>query len=177
MSKKITNKNERFNQSKRRRKEKYAFTFDRENDFKYYYIPDIERAERLKEFLSALYEINKRIPIIVEGRRDVIALRKLGFIGEIKTVHSGEGLYEFSQNIVERYNRVVLLIDWDEKGEILFKKLSSHLKGLWEEFSTFREIIKMLCQKDIMDIEDIPNLLKRLVGTDVRFIDSDSIEL
>jgi hypothetical protein len=30
---------------------------------------DIERAERLREVFEALYEVNKRFPVIVEGKR------------------------------------------------------------------------------------------------------------
>lgn len=164
----------RLNDAKLRRREKYCSAFDKENHYGNY-IPDIERAERLKEFLSSLYEINKRIPIIVEGRRDVLALRRLGFIGEIITVHAGKGLYEFCQDISEMFNRVILLIDWDEKGDILYKKLADNLKGLWEEFSSLREMIKVLCQKDIRDIEDIPALLKRLSGTEVKIEDQNNI--
>lgn len=164
----------RSNDAKLRRREKYCSAFDKENNYGNY-IPDIERAERLKEFLSSLNEINKSVPIIVEGKRDVLALRRLGFIGEIITVHSGKGLYEFCQDISEMFNRVILLIDWDEKGDILYKKLSDNLKGLWEEFSSLREMIKVLCQKDIRDIEAIPVLLKRLSGTEVKIEDPDNM--
>lgn len=128
---------------------------------------DLERAERLREVIQALYEVNKRIPVIVEGRRDVSALRKLGFVGEIITLHRGTGLYEFCEDIHEKFHRVVLLMDWDEKGENLYKLVSGHLNGIWEEFSAFREIIKVLCQKDINDIEGIPGLLERLAGEEV----------
>ncbi|HAK88982.1 MAG: hypothetical protein A2077_07220 [Nitrospirae bacterium GWC2_46_6] len=128
---------------------------------------DIERSERLKEVFEALYEINKRIPVIVEGRRDVAALRKIGLIGEIITLHAGKGLYEFCDDIAERFHRIILLMDWDEKGECLHKNVSGHLKGMWEEFSPFREIIKILCQKDIKDIEGVPVLLERLAGEEV----------
>jgi 5S rRNA maturation endonuclease (ribonuclease M5) len=130
---------------------------------------DIRRAERLKEVLEALYEINKRIPIIVEGKRDVKALRKIGLVGDIISLHSGKGIYEFCDDILERFHKIILLIDWDEKGEDLYKKLSDNLRGLWEEFSAFREIIKILCQKDI---EGIPVLLERLTGEEVK-ISSD----
>lgn len=125
---------------------------------------DFERAERLKEVFEALYEVNKRIPIIVEGKRDVSALRRIGLIGEIIVLHGGKGMYEFCENIAERFHRIILLMDWDEKGDRLYKTLSGHLKGHWEEFSAFREIIKILCQKDIKDIEGIPVLLERLAG-------------
>jgi 5S rRNA maturation endonuclease (ribonuclease M5) len=128
---------------------------------------DFERAERLRKVFEALYEINKRIPVIVEGRRDVNALRKIGLVGDIITIHGGKGLYEFCEDIAERFHRVILMIDWDEKGEVLYKTVSKHLNGLWEEFSVFREIIKVLCQKDIRDIEGIPSLLERLAGTEV----------
>ena len=129
---------------------------------------DLERAERLREVIQALYEVNKRIPIIVEGKRDVSALRKIGFVGDIIILHGGKGLYEFCEDISEKFHRVILLMDWDEKGETLYKNLAGYLNGQWEEFSPFREIIKVLCQKDINDIEGIPTLLERLAGTDVK---------
>jgi 5S rRNA maturation endonuclease (ribonuclease M5) len=131
-------------------------------------VDDLERAERLRVVLQALYEANKRIPIIVEGKRDVSALRKIGLVGEIITLHIGSGMYEFCEDIAERFHRVILLTDWDSKGEHLYKTLSADLKGIWEEFSPFREIIKVLCQKDIKDIEGIPLLLERLAGSEIK---------
>ena len=128
---------------------------------------DLERAERLRIVFQALYEINKRIPVIVEGKKDVSALRKIGLVGEIITLHGGSGIYEFCEDIAERFHRVILLTDWDNKGEHLYKTISANLKGLWEEFSPFREIIKVLCQKDIKDIEGVPLLLERLAGTEI----------
>ena len=78
-------------------------------------IEDIERAERLREVLEALYEVNKRVPVIVEGKRDAIALRRLGLVGEIITLHRGKGPYDFCEDIVERFSKVIILLDWDEK--------------------------------------------------------------
>lgn len=125
---------------------------------------DLERAERLREVFEALREVNKKAPVIVEGKRDSEALRRLGLAGQIITLHRGNNLYEFCEEIVEKFEKVVLLLDWDERGENLYRFLSSHLKGHWEEFSGFREILKILCQKDIKDIEGIPRLLKNLEG-------------
>jgi 5S rRNA maturation endonuclease (ribonuclease M5) len=127
-------------------------------------LEDMERASRLREVLEALYEVNKTIPVIVEGKRDAMALRKLGLTGEVIVLHSGNNLYEFSEDISEKFERVVILLDWDEKGEHLSKILEKHLRGQWEEFSAFREILKILCQKDIKDIEGIPKLLGKLEG-------------
>ena len=128
---------------------------------------DIERAERLREVIGALYEINKKNPVIVEGKKDASALRKLGLAGEIITLHRGENLYDFCTDIAKRFHKVIILLDWDEEGESLNKVLSMHLKGQWEDFSSVRELLKLLCQKEIRDIEGIPKLLERLEGCEV----------
>ena len=127
---------------------------------------DIERAERLREVIEHLLEINKKFPVIVEGKKDAIALRNLGLVGEIITLHNGQNLYDFCDDIIDRFHRVVVLLDWDRKGETLNKTVSTHLKGCWEEFSSFRELLKILCQKEIKDIEGIPKLLMRLEGNE-----------
>lgn len=125
---------------------------------------DWERAEKIKEILHYLYEINKLIPIIVEGKRDKEALREIGFDGQIITIHSGKSLYEFSENIASRYEKVILLIDWDEKGEELYSKIGEYLHGMWEDFASIRELLKILCQKEISEIEQIPVLFQRIAG-------------
>jgi 5S rRNA maturation endonuclease (ribonuclease M5) len=125
---------------------------------------DFERAERLRKVIGALYEINKSVPVIVEGNKDVSALRKFGLVGEIITLHRGKSLYDFCLDIAERFQKIIILLDWDKKGESLNKTLSMHLNGHWEEFSFFRELFKVNCQKEIKDIEGIPKLLRRLEG-------------
>lgn len=127
---------------------------------------DLERAERLREIIENLHEVNKTTPVIVEGKKDASALRALGLEGQIITLHNGKKLYEFCSDISERFERVILLLDWDKKGENLNKIISDNLKGLWEEFAPFREILKLLCQKEICHIEGIPKLLRRLEGNE-----------
>jgi len=127
---------------------------------------DVERAERLREVIEHLLEVNKNFPVIVEGKKDATALRNLGLVGEIITLHNGQSLYDFCDDIIDRFHRVVILMDWDRKGETLNKTVSIHLKGCWEEFSSFRELFKILCQKEIKDIEGIPKLLMRLEGNE-----------
>jgi len=127
---------------------------------------DTERAERLREVFGHLLEINRNFPVIVEGKKDAVALRSLGLVGDIITLHNGQGLYDFCDDIVHRFHRVVLLMDWDKKGEDLNRTVSAHLKGCWEEFSSFRELLKILCQKEIKDIEGIPKLLMKLEGNE-----------
>ena len=129
-------------------------------------VADMERAERLREIIEHLHDINERIPVIVEGKKDASALRSLGLTGDVITLHNGKNLYDFCDDIARRFHRVILLLDWDKKGEDLNRVLSHHLEGHWEEFSSFRELLRMLCQKEIKDIEGIPKLLKRLEGNE-----------
>ncbi|MBA4371939.1 MAG: hypothetical protein C0402_03655 [Thermodesulfovibrio sp.] len=132
---------------------------------------DLERAERLREVLEALAEINKTVPVIVEGKNDVNALRRLGLSGEIITLHRGATLYDFCEDIAEKFPRVVLLTDWDEKGEMLYSSLADKLRGLIEDFAAVRGMLRMLCQKEIKDIEGIPRLLARLEGPRLEIAD------
>ncbi|MDA8083182.1 MAG: hypothetical protein M0024_05950 [Nitrospiraceae bacterium] len=125
---------------------------------------DLDRAERLREVIGALIEVNKVVPAIVEGKRDAGALKKLGLTGDIITLHRGLSLYDFCEEVAENFPKVILLTDWDEKGEMLHHSLSDHLKGHFEDYTVFRGMLKILCQKDIRDIEGIPKLLGRLEG-------------
>jgi 5S rRNA maturation endonuclease (ribonuclease M5) len=127
-------------------------------------VTDLERAERLREVLEDLHEVNRFVPVIVEGKKDAAALRKLGLTGEIITFHRGKSVYDFCNEIAGRCRRVVLLMDWDPEGERLLKKLGTDLKGHWEEFSPLRKMLRILCQKEVKDIEGIPKLLRRLEG-------------
>lgn len=136
---------------------------------------DLERGERLREVLGLLYEANKRFPVIVEGKKDAVALRKIGLAGDIIMLHSGKGLYEFCEDMVGQFAKVIVLMDWDRKGEALHRSLSRHLTGHCEEFSGFRNILKILCQKDIKDVEGIPKLLVRLEGV-LRPIDENELD-
>jgi 5S rRNA maturation endonuclease (ribonuclease M5) len=130
-------------------------------------VDDSERAERLRTVLEYLQDINRTIPVIVEGKKDALALRSLGVTGDIITLHNGKNLYDFCDDITERFQRVILLLDWDRKGEDLHRNLAGLLGGHWEEFSSFRELFKILCQKEIKDIEGIPKLLKKLEGNEI----------
>ncbi|HSW63999.1 MAG TPA: toprim domain-containing protein [Dissulfurispiraceae bacterium] len=133
---------------------------------------DVLRADKLREALERLYHVNEQVPIVVEGKRDVEALRMLGFSGEILTLHGRRGFYEFAEEIHERYGNIVLLLDWDEKGEALQSQMRALLPGLWEEHAPIRESLINLCQKDIRDVQSLPSLLDRLAGIRVLFPES-----
>lgn len=121
-----------------------------------------ERLQALEELFRILSELNRKVPVIVEGKKDVIALRALGLQGEVIQVHGGKSLYELSEEIHEKFNEVILLIDWDRKGENLMRTMGNYLSGLWEEYKTFRETLKLLSRNEALEIEHIPALIERL---------------
>jgi 5S rRNA maturation endonuclease (ribonuclease M5) len=71
---------------------------------------------------------NASIPILVEGKRDKMALRTLGFEGEIITINSGKTLTSLADNIAQSYRNVIILTDWDKKGNYLAGRIFNLLR-------------------------------------------------
>ncbi|MDG6229091.1 MAG: toprim domain-containing protein [Candidatus Thermoplasmatota archaeon] len=84
--------------------------------------------------------MNECMPIIVEGKKDVAALRFLGCSGVIITVNKGVSLTEFCDRIAQLYDTVILLTDWDRKGGSLCKRMMRLLKGRVTYNTTYRDI-------------------------------------
>lgn len=124
-----------------------------------------QRLQVLLRSLEALKEINLTVPIVVEGKRDLRALRLMGFKGEIITVHRGRPLYELSEALLRRTSSFVLLIDWDQRGKKLYQRLSALLEGHYEEFAHLREQIITATEGEVLEVEDLPALIEKLSRT------------
>ncbi len=94
-------------------------------------------------------------PIIIEGRRDGIALRKLGFTGPIEQVNRGWNRSRFVTHIYEKYGiinkvdqgfAVCLLMDWDRTGGRLQKNLGDRLLafGMRVDNETRMELVRSM---------------------------------
>ncbi len=83
--------------------------------------------EELEKFLERVKEMNKEIPIVVEGKHDESALRNLGFSGEIIKINTGVSMVSLADSLSSLYSEVILLLDWDERGERNAKRLSELL--------------------------------------------------
>ena len=59
--------------------------------------------------------------VVVEGKRDVEALKAIGFEGEVFTLSHRGKLVELVSD-AEKYRKTILLLDFDHKGRILTKK-------------------------------------------------------
>ena len=65
--------------------------------------------EEMKKFVKHLNS-KKDSVVIVEGKYDSIALRKLGFSGKILEFHSFKGIVIFSDSVA-KYKNIILLDD------------------------------------------------------------------
>lgn len=61
--------------------------------------------------------------VVVEGRRDATALRSLGFTGELSMLSYNQSFVELVEH-AKAFKRVVLLLDLDEKGRKLTKRIA-----------------------------------------------------
>ena len=83
----------------------------------------------LEKALSELRDENKFIPIIVEGEKDINALRKLDIDGTIISVNAGISLTDFCDKIADNYKDIIILTDWDRRGGYLCHTIKKNLEG------------------------------------------------
>lgn len=101
-------------------------------------------------------EINDSVPFIVEGERDVEALRALGLRGEIFTINNGMSLFQFCEYYSGLYDRTIIFTDWDRKGRDLHDRLERDMyaNGV-ENDDTYWLKVKNLTHKYISTVEEL----------------------
>lgn len=120
------------------------------------------RLSRIVEELSQCVE--QGVPILIEGKKDEEALNELGINGNIiKVSGSGLKLFEIAEMATKSSSKVIILTDFDKKGEILAKKLSKDIQSLGShpDLSIRRKIMNS-SRKYIKDIESLPKHIRQL---------------
>lgn len=122
-----------------------------------------KRLERIEELLLELSEYSGRgAVIIVEGKRDILSMKRLGIKGrfELATRHS---LFNFSERIAGLGSEVIILTDWDRRGDLLAAKLSEYFEtfGVKPELQ-IRNKLRLITQKEIKDIESLYTYVSKL---------------
>ena len=72
--------------------------------------------EDLVKVLEDLMEKNRDAPILVEGERDVRALRSLGFHGDVRALNRGGTIFGLCEALARERRGAIILTDWDAKG-------------------------------------------------------------
>lgn len=116
--------------------------------------------EDLEEALLGLQEENKSVPILVEGDKDIEALRKLGVRGIIISVNSGMSLSNFCDRLAREYKDIIILTDWDRRGGHLCHTIRKNLEGRVNCNTRYRELFAKNAM--IRTVEGLPSWIKTM---------------
>ncbi|WP_233083995.1 toprim domain-containing protein [Methanococcoides orientis] len=121
------------------------------------------KLELIEELLEEMLEhSNNGDLIVVEGKRDVISLRKLGFQGDIELA-THRPLTEVSARIVDTGKKVMVLTDWDRRGDLLASKISEDLRYFGIDVDmNMRERLSSMVKKEIKDVESLYSYVAKL---------------
>ena len=125
-----------------------------------------DKEARILQLLEKLAsESDKGTPIIVEGRNDVDALRKLTIRGAIIAAKaSGRSLLDVLRAVRKRgTKRVILLMDFDRRGKEWTKRLARNLETMRIKANLlFWNELLNLVGHDLKDIEGLPTYMETL---------------
>ena len=119
--------------------------------------------EALEELIGALLEASDHgAAIIVEGRRDRESLRALGALGPI-IMASQKPLLSLAEDVAGEHREIIVLTDWDEKGEEMALQIEKHLRCSGSRGDVeIRSRLKRLVKKDIKDVESLSRYVERM---------------
>ncbi|MFO7991279.1 MAG: topoisomerase [Thermoplasmata archaeon] len=121
-----------------------------------------EELKGVEDTLDTMREDNRSIPIIVEGKKDVEALRALGFEGVIIKIKGRKTIFHIIEGMRGKYEEVIVLTDWDHTGRRLAGRIkrACRANSIKPDMEYRRRLIKHL-KKEIKDVESIPPFIIR----------------
>jgi 2,5-diamino-6-(ribosylamino)-4(3H)-pyrimidinone 5'-phosphate reductase len=126
------------------------------------------KAELLTELLEKLAsESTKGVPIVVEGQKDIGALRQLNVEGKIvSSKTSGKSFLDILTEIEDlKVHEVILLLDFDRRGVEWTHRLKQHLeKTRIKPNLTYWNELYGLVGRDLKDIEGLPAFIETLAN-------------
>lgn len=108
---------------------------------------------RIQGFVKSLNSAHHSI-IVVEGKRDEEALKKLGVSGKMCQFHSFKGLIKFADSM-PKYKNLILLLDSDQKGRYLTKRIISQLQHRMTIDLSYRKQLTIITKGKIKNVEDL----------------------
>lgn len=118
-------------------------------------IQRLEKIRELKEFVDQINnESTKDSLILVEGKRDLEALSYLGCYGNIQAYHNYKSIVDLADNFRVKYKKLILLLDLDDTGRIMTRKISNLLNQRYID-NYYRNKIIRITQGKIRTIEEL----------------------
>ena len=122
-----------------------------------------QQLDELEKLLRRLRAANLESPVLVEGKRDVGALRALGLEGEVLKLNRGKSLVDRADALSRRYRKVIVLTDWDRKGVELHDRLVGLLRDAQVATGDFLwSRLRLLAGGGCRTVEDLPTFLSQL---------------
>ena len=123
------------------------------------------RLDAFNRILDYLNDLNS--PVIVEGHSDTLALRSLGYHGEVIELNDGKSVLSTVEKLAQKLGTsgiFVIMTDWDRTGGRLAKRLKEYGESsdLVPDLRIRRDL-SLLCSKDITCIEELPTMIKSLL--------------
>ena len=115
-------------------------------------VDDSEIAE-VRNFIRLLNSKKNSI-VVVEGRRDENALKRLGFSGRVCQFHSFKGLTKFVDSM-PRYRHLIVLLDSDRKGRYLTRRIISQLEHRMTIDLSFKRKLVAITKGKVRNVENL----------------------
>lgn len=120
----------------------------------------------LYEFIDMLNEeAEYGSVIVVEGKRDVEALNRIGFKGNITILNHFKGITDFVDNHCQIRKKIILLLDMDRTGKHLTSKLVSQLQHKGNNVNLFyKKALAKITNGKIRQVEELAAYAPNLSG-------------
>jgi len=118
--------------------------------------------DALEELLNSLMDASSQgAAVIVEGRRDELALRSLGLRGPM-IMASRRPALDLAEDAARRFRKIVMLTDWDAKGDEMALNIDMHLRSMGVQADLdIRNRLKKLVKKEIKDVQSLSLYMER----------------
>lgn len=111
--------------------------------------------QEISELQKFVHQLNSaRNVVVVEGKRDCDALRKIGYQGEILEFHKFGGICNFADSAA-KYKKIILLFDSDKKGRYLTAKTIQLLQRRTKIDLTYKRKLRQITRGKIMFVEQL----------------------
>ena len=112
-----------------------------------------QEIEDLRKFVSQLNS-QKKCAIIVEGKKDSAALRKIGLSGKVLEFHRFGGMIDFADSVA-KYEQLIILFDGDRKGRYLTGKTIQLLQRRTKVDLKYKQKLNAITKGKIRFIEQL----------------------
>ena len=107
----------------------------------------------IKDFVSHLNSMKESV-VVVEGKRDSEALKKIGFSGKVVEFHKFGGMINFVDSVA-RHENLIILFDGDRKGKYFTRKTIQLLQRRTNVDLTFKRKLTSITKGKIRFIQQL----------------------